>query len=61
MSERPKSVVTATDFPGLILNADPTDLPPGAGRKQVNVTSAILAALEVRPGYRVVQFEEVDT
>jgi hypothetical protein len=46
------------DFAGLVTNIDPADVRPGTAREQVNVTSARPATLEVRPGYRVVQFEE---
>jgi hypothetical protein len=50
--------VRVRDFPGLVLNVDPNDLPPGAAREQTNITSALPASLEVRPGYRVVRFED---
>lgn len=46
------------DFPGLITNSDPHDLPQGAGVDQVNITCIRPAVLTVRPGFRVVTFEE---
>lgn len=52
--------VELRDFPGLILNIDPDDLKPGAAQKQVNITSARPAALEVRPGFRPVTFEDTE-
>lgn len=58
MGMSPKDRVEMRDFPGLVLNLDPDDLQPGAAREQTNVTSARPAALEVRPGYRVVRFED---
>jgi hypothetical protein len=50
--------VELRDFPGLVLNIDPDDLKPGASQEQINVTSARPAALEVRPGFRPVKFED---
>jgi hypothetical protein len=50
--------VEIKDFPGLITNMDPDDLPPGAAQVQINVTSERAAALEVRGGYLAVTFED---
>jgi hypothetical protein len=58
VAEKPKSSVVMRDFPGLITNLDPDDLPPGSAQVQVNVTSSRPAVLEPRPGYRVVIFED---
>lgn len=55
---KPVDRVEVRDFPGLILNMDPDDLPAGASRVQVNAGSHKPAELEVRPGYRVVRFED---
>lgn len=56
---QPARVVTEIrDFPGLATAADPHDLPPGAAEEQLNVQSGRPGTLEVRPGYRVVTFEE---
>lgn len=49
--------VSITDFPGLINNQDPMDLPPGAAVKQVNATSDVPGRLSVRKGYQLVTFE----
>lgn len=54
----PDNVVEIRDFPGLITNADPNDIPPGAACEQVNVTATIFGQLRPRGGYRVVKFEE---
>lgn len=58
MSDLPRASVTLNDFAGLVTNADPRDLPPGAAEHQVNIQSARAGELTVRPGYRVVTFEE---
>lgn len=58
MGLKANTTVEIRDFPGLVLNLDPDDLPPGSAREQKNMTSARPAALEVRPGYRVVRFED---
>jgi hypothetical protein len=51
----PKVVVR--DFPGLLTDADPNDLPPGAAREQVNCASERPGELRARRGYKVVRFE----
>lgn len=45
------------DFPGLVLNADPRELPPGAGQEQVNAVSEQVGRLESRRGVRVATFD----
>lgn len=57
MAERNLSTVEIRDFPGLVLRADPHEIPPGAAKIQVNVASDAQAQLRVRPGYRAVSFE----
>jgi hypothetical protein len=52
----PQAVVIR-DFPGLLTNADPNDLPAGAAREQVNCRSERPGELQVRRGYVVVRFE----
>ena len=52
-----KPVNAMTDFPGLILNADPRDIPPGAGQQQVNASSEQAGVLQSRRGMRPVRFE----
>lgn len=58
MAERERVRVEARDFPGLMPQADPTDLPPGAAQVQVNVTSHVPGELRSRPGLALVTFEE---
>lgn len=55
---KPLDQVSIRDFPGLVTNMDPDDIKMGAAQVQVNVTSSRPAALEVRPGFRVVSFED---
>lgn len=50
-------IATAADFPGLILNADPRDLPIGCGQVQVNATSEQAGSLMSRRGMSQVTFE----
>lgn len=46
------------DFPGYRSNQDPHDLTPGMAMSQINAMSMRIGELRVRPGYRVVYFEE---
>ncbi len=57
-TKRPATRIEIRDFPGLMLNADPLETPPGAGREQVNAIGSKPAELTVRPGFRPVQFED---
>lgn len=52
-------MVAITDFSGLVLDADPVDIPTGAAQDQLNVQSSVPGELTVRQGYKVVQFEDV--
>lgn len=45
------------DFPGLVLNADPREVPPGAGQVQINAASEQVGLLQSRRGLRVVTFD----
>lgn len=56
--QMPLRQIEMNDFPGLMLNTDADDIPPGAAREQVNVASSILGDLVVRSGYRQVTFED---
>lgn len=58
MAGPPKTTVQIVDFPGLVLNSDPRDTPPGAAQVQTNVASVALGELQVRRGYRPVSFDE---
>lgn len=49
-----QQVVEAKDFPGLMDNIDPRDIPPGAGEDQVNACCIVQGELQVRLGYREV-------
>lgn len=49
------------DFPGLISNADPMDIPNGAAQVQVNLTSRVFGELRTRRGFRDAQFESETT
>lgn len=51
-------VVDARDFPGMMTNVDPLDIPEGAARVQVNLTSDRPGELAVRPGAKQVAFED---
>lgn len=58
MSDEPvKNVVQMRDFPGLVVNADPHDIPDGAAVIQVNVTSENPGMLQTRMGIRNCVFE----
>lgn len=57
MADKPRASVEIRDFPGLVANADPDDIPPGSGVKQTNVTAIIPGELSTRLGYRTVSFE----
>ena len=57
MAQKPDRTVEIRQFPGLINNLDPNDIPPGAAIIQVNVHSIVEAELATRGGYRTVTFE----
>lgn len=58
MAQLAKSADQMSDFPGLQSNADARNLPTGASKDQVNLTCVRLGQMNVRPGFRVVTFEE---
>jgi hypothetical protein len=45
------------DFPGLIDNIDPRDIPPGSADVQTNAACVKMGELQVRLGVRDVTFE----
>jgi hypothetical protein len=45
------------DFPGMVDNIDPRDLPPGAAEIQLNATSVKMGELQIRLGLRDITFE----
>ena len=51
------SVNSMRDFPGLVLNADPREVPPGAGQQQVNAVSEQIGLLQSRRGLQAVAFD----
>jgi len=53
-----KQTVELRDFPGLITNMDPNDLPPGAAQVQINIVSVVAGELQVRQGIKEVKFED---
>lgn len=55
-SERP--VAALVDFPGLVTNVDPRDLPSGGAEEQVNLCSMVMGELRVRLGIREIIFED---
>ena len=57
MGEKAKQMVEIRDFPGLILDMDPNDLPMGAAEQQVNVQSNTPGILVSRTGYLELSFE----
>jgi hypothetical protein len=50
-------VAVSTDFPGILTNVDPRDLPPGAAEEQINMLSIVSGELRVRAGIQEVTFE----
>lgn len=59
--EQAKVRTTIDDFSGLVLHADPQDLPPGAAREQINAMSSDIGRLDVRRGLTLVTFEDAAT
>lgn len=50
--------VMMRDFAGLVTNVDAEDLPPGAGRVQVNVRGDRPGELRPRSGWVRIKFED---
>lgn len=57
MSDIPKQQHDATDFSGINLQADVTDIEPGGSQDQVNIGCDQEGALLVRLGCRAVSFD----
>jgi len=55
--EMPKSAVNLDDFPGLIDNTDPLNIPPGAAQVQINCASYKIGELIIRAGMRPIKFD----
>jgi len=58
MAEQPRKSVEIKDFPGLMNDMDPDDIPPGAAEVQINATCVQVGQLTVRSGLRLVSFED---
>lgn len=57
MSEQPRKILEFRDFPGINLQSDSHDLPPGTGQDQVNVKSDQAGQLTPRDGMKTVSFD----
>lgn len=56
-TKRPRGQVAIRDFPGLMTNVDPLDIPDGSAREQSNLVSSKPGELRVRPGATLVTFD----
>jgi len=54
-----KSVTQGQDFHGLVTAIDPHDLPAMAARKIINAQVTHEGSFQVRPGYKLVTFEDL--
>lgn len=59
MAEEPRGSAVLEDFPGMVEDIDPDDLPPGAAEIQINATCVRTGQLIVRLGILPVKFDEV--
>jgi len=57
VSEQPRKTLEMRDFPGISLQSDSHDLPPGTGQDQVNLKSDTAGQLTPRDGMRLVIFD----
>jgi len=57
MSDKPAAQRRIQDFPGLLLEIEPNDQPPGASDDQVNAISVDIGVLQSRGGFDIVTFE----
>lgn len=58
MAQLPRTAVEFKDFMGLVTNANPNDVGPGAAQDQVNACCIRQAELQVRRGYQDLTFED---
>lgn len=58
MPKPARPIAQTVDFPGLLTNVDPRDLPAGAAEEQLNATCVVIGELRVRLGVREVSFDE---
>ena len=61
MAKPPDTEVVINDFPGMVEDADPNDIPPGAAVLQLNCMSLIPGKLTIRSGYLPLAFEATTT
>jgi hypothetical protein len=59
MATRPESRISVSEFPGLVNNTDPKDLPSGASIIQVNFGVRIDGLLTSRRGFRTAASDSV--
>jgi hypothetical protein len=58
MADIARPIETASDFPGIMTNVDPRDIPAGAAEIQFNLSSIFIGELTSRLGIREVVFED---
>jgi hypothetical protein len=57
MGQQARTRLVLKDFPGLVTDADPHDVPKGAAREQLNVAAERPGELKPRLGYRLLRFD----
>lgn len=57
MPKPAQPITVATDFPGMMSDVDPRDIPAGAAEEQVNICSMVPGELRVRLGLQEVTFD----
>ncbi len=57
MARPPDMRVQIEDFPGEVNNVDPSDIPRGSSRVQINLVSRVMGELNVRRGFRTAAFD----
>lgn len=57
MAQRPDQTIYMQDFPGLVNNLDPRQLPPGVAQVQVNAGCVVQGRLDVRGGLKIITFD----
>jgi hypothetical protein len=57
VAQEPRVSIRLDDFPGLIDNTDPRNIPPGAAQLQINCASYQIGELIIRAGTLQVKFE----
>ena len=54
----PRPTIIVLDFHGILLSADPINLPDGAALEQLNATSLKYGELIIRQGIKALSFDE---